>query len=181
MVYVFLADGFEEIEALTPIDVLRRAGVSVQTVGVTGAIVTGAHGIPVTADLALDAVCLEDAQMIILPGGMPGTRNLYETPQVCEAVRFCLAHSRYVAAICAAPSIILGGMGVLQGKRATCYPGMEDGMTDAVVQDAACVQDGTIITGRGAGAAFDFALTLCATLCGAQRANEIADAMCYVR
>lgn len=181
MVYVFLADGFEEVEALTPIDLLRRAGVTVQTVGVTGKTVTGSHGVPMVADLLPEAVDLKQADMIVLPGGMPGTKNLYASDVVRAAVTEMIETDRYVAAICAAPSIILGGMGVLQGKRATCYPGMEDGMTGAQAQPLPCVQDGKIITGRGAGAAFDFALTLCAALVGQEKADQIADAVCYVR
>ena len=166
MVYVFLADGFEEVEALTPIDVLRRAGVEVRTIGVTGKTVTGTHGVPMVADILPEETDLAAADMIFLPGGMPGTTNLYASD---------------VTAICAAPSVILGGMGILNGKRATCYPGMESGMTGATAVDAPCVQDGKIITGRGAGAAFDFALTLCEVLCGKQTADEIAASVCYVR
>ena len=168
MVYVFLADGFEEVEALTPIDVLRRAGVEVRTIGVTGKTVTGTHGVPMVAE-------------IFLPGGMPGTTNLYASDFVRDAVKQFTESGRYVTAICAAPSVILGGMGILNGKRATCYPGMESGMTGATAVDAPCVQDGKIITGRGAGAAFDFALTLCEVLCGKQTADEIAASVCYVR
>lgn len=181
MVYAFLADGFEEVEAMTPIDLLRRAGVEVHTVGITGKTVTGAHGIPVVADLLPDAVNLALADMIFLPGGMPGTKNLYASTFVRDAVMQVLDEGHYVSAICAAPSVILGGMGLLEGKRATCYPGMEDGMTGAIVQDLSCVWDGKIITGRGAGAAFDFALTLCEALCGWEIADKIASSVCYAR
>ena len=181
MVYVFLADGFEEVEALTPIDVLRRAGVEVRTIGVTGKTVTGTHGVPMVADILPEETDLAAADMIFLPGGMPGTTNLYASDFVRDAVKQFPESGRYVTAICAAPSVILGGMGILNGKRATCYPGMESGMTGATAVDAPCVQDGKIITGRGAGAAFDFALTLCEVLCGKQTADEIAASVCYVR
>ena len=128
MVYVLLAEGFEEVEALTPVDLLRRAGVETRLVGVTGATVCGARGINVVTDLSMDEVDLAKADMLVLPGGMPGTTNLYADKRVTDAVRTMADAGKYVAAICAAPSIILGGMGLLEGKKATCYPGMEDGM-----------------------------------------------------
>lgn len=181
MVYVFLADGFEEVEALTPIDVLRRAGVEVRTIGVTGKTVTGSHGVPMIADLLPEEVDLASADLIFLPGGMPGTKNLFASDFVRNAIQKVLADGHYVSAICAAPSIVLGGMGLLKGKRATCYPGMEDGMVGAEAQDLPCVWDGKIITGRGAGAAFDFALTLCEALCGRETADKIAASVCYAR
>lgn len=181
MVYVFLADGFEEVEALTPIDVLRRASVDVRTVGVTGKTVTGSHGVPMIADLLPEETDLASADLIFLPGGMPGTKNLYASDFVRNAVEKVLADGHYVSAICAAPSIVLGGMGLLKGKRATCYPGMEDGMIGAIAQDVPCVWDGKIITGRGAGAAFDFALILCEALCGRETADKIAASVCYAR
>lgn len=179
MVYVFLADGFEEVEALTPVDLLRRAGAEVKTVGITGKTVTGARGIPVVADMVCDEVNLEDAEMIVLPGGMPGTINLNESEFVHNAVNYCVKNELYVAAICAAPSIILGGMDLLHHKRAVCYPGMEDGMLCAnPVSQNVCV-DGKIITGRAAGAATDFALALCKAVMGSAAAKQVAESICY--
>lgn len=178
-VAVFLAEGFEEVEALTPVDLLQRCGAEVTLVGVTGKVVTGRSGISVVADCEMDGFSADDADMVFLPGGMPGTKNLYETPAVCEVVKKAVASDRYVAAICAAPSIILGGLGVLEGKKATCYPGMEDGMVGAEAVAAPYVVDGKIITGRGAGAALDFGLALCEALYGHARASELAVDICY--
>ena len=178
-VTVFLAEGFEEVEALCPIDLLRRCGATVTVVGVTGKTVTGAHGVPMVTDCEIaDYDCSQD-DMIVLPGGMPGTKNLYESALVRKAVADAVASNRYVAAICAAPSIIFGGMGILNGKKAVCYPGMEDGMAGATPVDAPFVWDGKVITGRGAGTAMDFALALCEALFGKDAAVEQAQAVCY--
>lgn len=181
MVYVFLADGFEEVEALVPVDILRRAGCAVQTVGITGKMVTSSHQVTMAADKTPEEIDLSCADMIFLPGGISGTKNLFASDFVRNAVHRFLETDRYIAAICAAPAIVLGGMGVLAGKRATCYPGMEPEMTGAISQDMPCVQDGKIITGRGAGAVFDFAFTLCTILCGENTANQVAKSICYVR
>ncbi len=177
MVYLFLADGFEEIEALTPADLLRRAGVTVTTVGVTGKIATGSHGIPVTADVtAAEAeAMLSDGiapAMVILPGGMPGAKNLDESPAVEKFITAATGADAYLAAICAAP-MILGKRGVLTGKRAVCYPGFEAYLDGASVEAVPCVRDGKIITGRAMGAATEFALALVAALCGEAKADEI--------
>lgn len=180
MVFLMLADGFEETEAFAPLDILRRAGVEVHTVGVTGAQVISSHGISVIADVTPVQVDLTQADMLILPGGMPGTKNLYASEFVRNAVTFCIEHSRYIAAICAAPSIILGGMRLLEGRKATCYPGMESGMTGATALDCPVCVDGKIITGRAAGAAFDFGLVLCATLCGQEAADKVRHDIHYV-
>lgn len=179
MVYVMLAEGFEEVEALTPVDLLRRAGAQVKTVGVTGKTVTGARGIPVVADILPEEVVLEDMELLFLPGGMPGTRNLDASEFVHGTIRYCVEHDRYLAAICAAPSVILGGLGLLEGRRATCYPGMEDGMRGAAAMDVPCVADGKIITGRAAGAAMDFAVALCAAVCGGAAAEKVAREVCH--
>lgn len=179
MVYVFLAEGFEEVEAIAPIDMLRRAGAEVKTVGVTGRTVTGARGIPVVADILPDEVDREEIEMIVLPGGMPGTMNLYESQFVRDCVQFCADNDRYIGAICAAPSVILGGMDLLHHRRAICYPGMEDGMTCATVVNQDCCVDGKIITGRAAGAALDFALALCAAMMGKAAAEQVAESICY--
>ena len=172
MVYVLLAEGFEEVEALTPVDLLRRAGVETRLVGVTGETVCGARGIRVVTDLPMD-------DMIVLPGGMPGTTNLYADKRVTSAVRAMYDAEKYVAAICAAPSVILGGIGLLKGRRATCYPGMEDGMEGAEAVPATCVTDGKIITACGVGGALDFACALITALISREKADEIAFSVVY--
>ncbi len=178
MVYVFLADGFEEIEAVTPIDILLRAGLTVKTVAVGANPVTGAHGIPITADIDIGVVCLDEAELIILPGGMPGTKNLESSDAVRTFVR--RAYEKYIpiGAICAAPSI-LGHMGLLAGKNATCFPGFEDALEGAFVKEDSVVVDGSIITARGAGCAADFGFTLSALLSSAETAAQLRRSMQY--
>ena len=174
MVYVLLAEGFEEVEALTPLDLLRRAGVEAKLVGVTGAVVHGSHGIGIETDLPMDEADWDKADMVVLPGGMPGTTNLYADARVTDAVRMCYDEGKYVAAICAAPSVILGGMGLLKGRKATCYPGMESGMAGAIPLERTCVVDGRIITACGVGGALDFGCALVSALCGEEKARKIA-------
>ena len=176
-VFVFLADGFEEIEALTPVDLLRRAGAEVITVGVTGKTVTGSHGIAVSADVTAeeaDGMLKDGVQpaMVVLPGGMPGAANLDESPLVDAYIVAALQADAYIAAICAAP-MILGKRGLLKGKKAVCYPGFEEHLTGAEVLDAPAVQDGKIITGRAMGAATEFALLLVSAVCGGSKAVAI--------
>ncbi len=181
MIYVFLAEGFEEIEALTPVDCLRRAGKTVQTVGVGGSVIMGAHGIPVAADITAEDIQLNEAlEMIVLPGGMPGTRNLGKSQAVQDALTYCSGQKRLIAAICAAPSV-LGARGLLSGKTATCYPGFEPQLTGCNAVAAPVCQDGNIITGRGPGAAMDFALHLVAVLCGKAKAEQLAQGMVYTK
>lgn len=183
MVVVFLANGFEEIEALTPVDFLRRAGVKVLTVaiemgGAKGREVMGAHGIPVLADVAeRDFVLPENTQMIVLPGGMPGSSNLDESPLI-DGVLYTAAESgAYLAAICAAP-LVLGHRGYLEGKRATCYPGFEQELLGAEhVDRIEVVQDGNIITAPGMGTAQEFALKLVEVLVSGRRADELRRAV----
>lgn len=179
MIYLFLADGFEEVEALTPLDLLRRAGKTVQTVGITGKTVNGAHGIPVTADITADEITLDDSlEMVILPGGMPGTLRLNESETVRKAVTYMNEKKRPIAAICAAPTV-LGGMGLLSGRTATCYPGMESGLTGAnASREPVCV-DGHFITSRGVGTAMPFALALIDALCPAGTSKKIAESVVY--
>lgn len=180
MVYVLLAEGFEEVEALTPVDLLRRAGLDVKMVSAGEKLVTGARNITVQADMLLADVDMDACEMLILPGGMPGTKKLFENETVCALVKQTAANeTKYLAAICAAPSIILGGLGLLGGKRATCYPGMEDGMIGATAVDADAVRDGRIITGRGVGGALAFSKELIAVLCGNEKAEEIAHDVVY--
>ncbi len=180
MVYVFLADGFEEIEALTPVDLLRRAGVEVKTVGVTGMEVTGSHGITVKADIsAADAeqeIASSELEMIVLPGGMPGSTNLDASPVVEKFIEAAEKSDAHIAAICAAP-MILGKRGLLKGRDATCYPGFESYLEGAKVYDAAVVVDGKYITSNGMGAALDFALQLVELLKGQAESEKLADAV----
>ncbi len=153
MLYLFLADGFEETEAIAPIDVLRRGGVSLKTVGIGGDTPCGAHDITVKADTT--DVDFSDISGIILPGGMPGTLNLQKSELVNEAIKYCMDKGLLVAAICAAP-MILGELGHLSGKKAVCFPGFEDSLIDAEIQTDGVVRDGNIITAMGAGKALEF-------------------------
>ena len=157
MVYVFLAKGFEELEALAPVDVLRRAGIEVKTVGVTGKRVSGSHGISINCDITVDDACFDGLDGIILPGGMPGTVNLEQNNRVIEFIDYAAENGKIIGAICAAPSI-LGHKGLLQGKNAVCYTGFEKELVGAHILDRPAVRDGNIITGWGAGGAMDFAL-----------------------
>jgi 4-methyl-5(b-hydroxyethyl)-thiazole monophosphate biosynthesis len=172
MTYVFLADGFEEIEALAPIDILRRASEPVTVVGVTGKTVTGAHGIKVTADVTIDEALREDIDMIVLPGGLPGADNLQNSPEVCEYIALANDKGAYIAAICAAPKI-LGALGLLKGKEAICYPGFENELKGAVISDKKVVCDGNIITAAGMGVAVDFALKLVELLASSEASEKI--------
>ena len=175
MVVLFLANGFEEIEALTPLDLLRRTGEKVVTVGIGGKTVTGSHGITVMADT--DVLPSGDIDMVILPGGMPGAANLDASPMVAEALTKAEASGGYLAAICAAP-MVLGHQGYLVGKRAVCFPGFEEELTGATVDpDAFVVRDGHVITAKGMGAALDFGLTLVAALRDEQVALELRRAV----
>ena len=177
MIYMFLANGFEEVEALCPLDLLRRAGLSVTTVGVGGAdTVIGAHGIAVGADIPDTLYRDSSPDMIILPGGMPGTRNLDASSTVESALRASRAKDTYIAAICAAP-MILGKRGFLEGKRATCFPGFEEYLTGAILADTRVVRDGRIITAAGMGVALEFGLALVAALKGEETARELRSAV----
>lgn len=157
MVYVFLAKGFEEIEALAPVDVLRRAGIAVKTVGVTGKRVSGAHGISVNCDITISEADFDELDGIILPGGMPGTTNLEADETVQNFIDFAAQNGKIIGAICAAP-MILGHKGLLRGKNAVCFTGFEKELSGARVLDRPAVRDGNIVTGWGAGGALDFAL-----------------------
>ncbi len=180
MIYLFLAEGFEEIEALTPCDLLRRVGVEVVTVGVTGKTVVGTHGIPVVADItadeAIERIETCKPEMIILPGGMPGASNLDASPAVDAFISRALECDAYIAAICAAP-MILGKRGLLKGHDATCYPGFEKYLEGAKCYDASVVVDGNFITSDGMGAALDFALQLVALLKGDAESEKLADSI----
>ena len=175
MVYVLLGTGFEEIEALTPVDLLRRAGVPVKTVGLNGKTVFGGHAIGVACDLTIDELDIADAELIVLPGGLGGVASIRACDRALEAVKAVHDNGKYVAAICAGPTV-LADLGLLTGRKATCYPGQIPNMRDAlVVENAACVTDGKIITGTSAGTATAFALALIEALKGPDAARAIAD------
>ena len=172
MVYFFIANGFEEIEALCPIDLLRRAGVEVKTVGIGGSKITGAHGITVHADIP-DAFYTDTApEMIILPGGMPGAKNLDESRIVDAAVKCAARRGAFIGAICAAP-FILGKRGLLAAKEATCFPGFENELTGATLSQKRVVHDGNIITAAGMGVALEFGLALVAAMKGEEAARAL--------
>ncbi len=180
MVYMFLAEGFEEIEALCPLDLLRRAGVKVMTVGVGGKVIRGSHGIEVIADIttyeAMALLSKNPADMVILPGGMPGTLNLQANETVNAFISYAKDNGKYLAAICAAPSI-LGELHLLEGKEATCYPGFEDKLLGAKISDKKVARDGKFITAKGMGVSLEFALTLVEVLCGKEKADELFTAV----
>lgn len=178
MVCVLLADGFEEIEGLTPVDFLRRAGVKVVTVGVTGSWIKGAHQITVKADALPQEIDFADVEMIVLPGGLDGTRHLEESEWVQNLIDDAMKRQIPIAAICAAPSI-LGKRGYLKGKQAVCYPGFEDMLIGAEVKESNVICDGTIITGRSVGTARDFSLMLIEKLCGSNMREQIKETICY--
>lgn len=179
MVYLFLADGFEEIEALCVLDFLRRAGVSVTTVGVSGKIANGSHQIPVTCDITENEFDLNsDFDMIILPGGMPGSTNLDNSLVVDKMVKRAVNEDKFICAICAAP-FILGKRGILKGKRAICYPGFENQLIGAEIVNQGVVRDGKIITGRAMGSAHDFGLEIVEALCGKEMRQKLKEAVLY--
>ncbi|MBQ9355785.1 MAG: DJ-1/PfpI family protein [Prevotella sp.] len=177
--YVFLADGFEDVEALIPVDVLRRGGVEVVTVSVMdeNLLVTSAHGVQIVADAEAAEVQFSDADLLFLPGGMPGAKNLYDSDIVRQAVKEQVQAGKLVAAICAAPAVVLGQMGLLAGRKATCYPGFEQLLQGAEYTGDLCTQDGNIITAEGPAAAFPFAYRLLALLTNEPTAQQIADGM----
>ncbi|MDR0404375.1 MAG: DJ-1/PfpI family protein [Oscillospiraceae bacterium] len=172
MLYLFLAEGFEEIEALSTLDVLRRAQIPVKIVGVGGKIISGAHKLKVMTDEHDVSSDFSHLEGVILPGGMPGTTNLEGSEIVRSAVDFCASKLLLIAAICAAPSII-AHMGLLKGKKATCYPGFEGELSGAQVLSLSVCRDDNIITGRGPGSAIDFALEIVKYLKGDEEAKKI--------
>ena len=174
MVYVLLGTGFEETEAIAPIDLLRRAGVQVLTVGINGKVVYGGHGIGIEADITLGEMDLTDLEMIVLPGGLGGVASIRASKEAMDAISFAFENDRYVAAICAGPTV-LADLHITDGRKATCYPGCESGMGTAfVAENAPCVTDGKIITGTSAGCAVPFGLALIAALKGENAANTVA-------
>ncbi|MBQ3264168.1 MAG: DJ-1/PfpI family protein [Ruminococcus sp.] len=177
MFYCYLADGFEEIEALATVDILRRAGIAVTTVGVGDKIITGSHKISVAADITINELKdVTDMQGVILPGGMPGVTNLYAEQRILDTVSYAYNHDLFVCAICAAP-LIFGRLGILKGKKATCFPGFEDELVGAAVCKDKAVVDGKVITGKGAGCALDFGFAITEAVLGASTAERVASSM----
>lgn len=176
---VFLADGFEEIEALTVVDICRRAGILVEMVSVQdGKIVEGSHGIRVDADMLFEDMDFDSLDMLVLPGGMPGTRNLEAHKGLMEQLDAFYREGKYVAAICAAPTI-MGHRGILKGRKACCYPGMENELDGAeVVYEPVAISE-HVITSRGMGCAIPFGLAVTAVLCGKEKAEELARGIVY--
>lgn len=178
---IFLAQGFEEIEGLTVVDILRRAGIETETISIMGTReICGAHDITVQADVLFEDVDFTKLDGVVLPGGMPGTTNLGEHAGVNETIKSFANEGKLVAAICAAPSV-LGQAGLLKGKKAACYPGCEDKLTGAEVVYDEVAEDGNIITSRGMGTAIAFALRLTAYLENEEKAAELAEKIIYQR
>ncbi|MBR1832113.1 MAG: DJ-1/PfpI family protein [Ruminiclostridium sp.] len=177
MVLVFLANGFEETEAVAPIDILRRNGQNVITVGIGEEVITSSHDITVVPDVTeADMSLMTDIDMIVLPGGMPGTLNLEKSRTVQDTIDYCAANGKFIGAICAAPSI-LGKKGLLKGKKATCFPGFEEFLEGADFTGEPVEKDGNIITARGAGVAVEFGLKLVEALSGKPASDKIRESM----
>ena len=177
--YIFLADGFEEIEGLTVVDILRRAGVEVTTVSIMGKkTIVGAHKITLEADEVFEDCNFSDGDMFVLPGGMPGTLHLGEHQYLAELLKKADQEKKGIAAICAAPSV-LGDLGLLKGKKATCYPGFEERLTGASTTIDPVVTDGHITTSRGMGTAIPFALELVTRMCGKEKSEALSKSIIY--
>jgi len=173
MVYVLLGTGFEEVEAIAPVDMMRRAGISVMTVGVNGNTVYGGHNIGVTADITLEQLDPSDLEMVVLPGGLGGVASVRASSKAMDLLRYAWKNDKYVAAICAGPTV-LADLGITDGKKAVCYPGCEDGMGCAdLMPDVPCTQDGKLITGASAGCAIPFGLMLIGALKGQAAADTV--------
>lgn len=176
MIIVLLADGFEEIEALTPVDMLRRAGALVKTVGVGGKIAVGSHGIPVICDILPEEVKLSEVSMAIFPGGMPGSLNLDASPFTDKVIESVNERGGRLAAICAAP-LIFGRRGLLNEREAICYPGFEEELKGAKISERSVVTDGNITTAKGMGVALEFSKELISLMFGKEKAEEISSAI----
>ena len=178
MIYMFLAEGFEEVEALAPLDLIRRAGLEIKTVGVGSKTVVGSHGISVVADITENEFFDNAPDVVILPGGMPGTKNLDASAIVHKAIADAVKNDAYVCAICAAP-MILGKLGLLRGKNAVCYPGFEEYLDGAILPDKKVVRDGKVITAKGMGAAIEFGLAIVSALKDEKTADDLATATIF--
>ena len=175
MVYVLLGTGFEEVEAIAPVDLMRRAGISVLTVGVTGKTVYGGHNIGIEADITLEEMDLTDLEMVVLPGGLGGVASARASKQALDAIRFAWDNGKFVAAICAGPTV-LADLHITDGKQVTCYPGCERDMGSAkMIPGVPCVRDGNLITGTSAGCAIPFGLALIEAMKGPETAKTIAE------
>ena len=173
MVYVLLGTGFEETEAIAPIDLMRRAGIPVSTVGIQGKLIYGGHGIGVEADITLDQMDLIDLEMIVLPGGLGGVKSIRESEKAMDVIRFAHENEKFVAAICAGPTV-LAQLGITDSLDAVCYPGCEEEMGAAHMVTAPCIRSGKVITGISAGCAIPFGLALVEALKGSEEAQRIA-------
>lgn len=178
MIYLFLADGFEEIEAISVIDIIRRANIPLKTVSIQNKRVLGAHQIPVEADILIEEIALNDIEMIILPGGMPGTKNLGASERLNDLLLYAAHQGIYIAAICAAPSI-LGKLGLLSDKHATCYPGFEGELKGYKQTEKSVVVDGKIITAKGAGVAMEFGYKIVEILASKDLSDKLKQRMIY--
>ncbi len=177
MIYVFLAEGFEEVEALATVDVLRRAGLEVKTVGVSGSVVSGSHSIPVVCDAAIDDIQPDGSiDAVVLPGGMPGTINLEKDEKVNSFIDYAYANGKYVCAICAAPGI-LGKKGMLEGREAICFPGFEEYLLGAKLSDKSVCVDGKIITAKACGVALKFGKVIAEQFIGSEKAEALWESL----
>ena len=174
MVYMLLGTGFEETEAVAPLDLLRRAGVEVMTVSINGKTVLGSHGIGITSDIELAEMDLTGLEMLILPGGLGGVASIRASQGAMDALRFAWENGKFVAAICAGPTV-LADLGITDGKNCTCYPGCEGGMGQANMVHCAAIRDGNVITGTSAGCAIPFGLALIAALKGQEAADAVKE------
>lgn len=178
MLYMFLAEGFEEVEAIATLDVIKRAKIDIETVGVGSKNITGAHGVTVRCDIDTDEATFTGLDGVILPGGMPGTKNLLADDHVNKAIDYCYSQGKLVSAICAAP-MILGVKGLLKDKEATCFPGFEGDLEGAIISEKYYVTDGNIITARGMGSAINFGLEIVKYFKDEATANELKATLQY--
>ncbi|MBE6747483.1 MAG: DJ-1/PfpI family protein [Ruminococcaceae bacterium] len=176
MVYVFLADGFETVEALAVVDILRRAGIETKTVGVGKRLITSSHNIPVTADITEAEADISLTDAVVLPGGIPGTPNLEASETVQRFIDYCADNGKYLCAICAAPSI-LGHKGLLKGVEATSYPSFHNELAGAVISEKYVAHDKNFITARGAGVSLEFGAEIASVFVGREKADEILKSM----
>lgn len=176
MFYMFFAEGFEEVEAIATLDVIRRADIEIKSVGVGGKTVTGSHGIPVVCDVEDKEISLENICGVILPGGMPGTNNLWASTIVNDTVDYCSENGKILCAICAAP-LILGRKNLLDGKNAVCFPGFEDELKGAKISESFVCRDGNIITAKGMGSAVNFGLEIVSAVKGKDFADKLKDTL----